>query len=420
MTTKSIYPGFGDFEHLLERNSSLKESKEVQDFIRKYGIVAFGENNVFGKKIIYLWSSARTQVLFVDGATGGKILDTQVNPLDKIGAAKILSRINLLKGIDDKLPVDILFPTLVGNPDSPTVVFSANSVLMSGELGLHNQILLNAKTLDVYHSDYKTFEVKVNKDETLELKGDESPPRLSRDSKEKKLRDKNPNEPWPQGWFSDDWLATNDLFHPSYIKPWSVNAVGTVSNQRKKVQLIREYIDNKMTYQKDLISDRTEHFVWSDVLIVNAGMRGQCPEYAVILGSMLRAVGMPTRMVYLIGLRDGGKTFEWGHAVVEYWDFGNKCWVHADALWGVQDTPGHYKKNGTIEDPVTHKRFPINVMEAHLMGHPDDSVCTDLIEVTKRNPNMVSVPDITGDGKLNAWKDWGVHRGAYRNSPYNP
>jgi hypothetical protein len=414
MGTKSIYPGFGDLSHLLERNPSLKESKVMDDFIKKYGISAFGEDNVFDKRIVYLRSSDRTQVLFLDGVSGNKILETQVKPIDKGMAAGILSKTGLLKGINDKLPVDILFPTLIGNPDSPTVVFSASYVSMTGERGIHNQIFLNAKTLDVCDSVCKTFDTKFNKGETIELKDKESPSDLGA-----KLSYKNPNDPWPQGWVSDDWLATNDLYHPSYTKPWAVNAVGTVSDQYNRVKLIRDWIDKKMSYQKDLVSDRSQNFVWSDVLIGNGGMRGQCVEYAVMLGSMLRAVGMPTRMVYLIGSRDGGNTWEWGHAVVEYWDFGYKRWVHADALWKVQDTPGHYKKTGTIEDPVTHKRFPINMMDAHLMGRPDDSLYTNPMEVEKRNPNMVSVPDITGDGKLNAWEDWRLHLGAYRNNPYN-
>ena len=99
--------------------------------------------------------------------------------------------------------------------------------------------------------------------------------------------------------------------------------------------------------------------------------------------SMLRAVGIPARLKFLIW-QQGGKPV--GHACLEYRD-GN-AWWHMDALWNAFHNAQVYRNSGGTN---------LTVMDA---DYPVDSRST---------VPAWGIPDPTGDGKLHPYRDFVIY-----------
>ncbi len=86
-----------------------------------------------------------------------------------------------------------------------------------------------------------------------------------------------------------------------------------------------------MTYTDNDITYLTTN---SDIFTLGYGWKGICDEFAVVLISFERAMGIPAR--YLIGQISGGGAHAWAEVFV------NGRWVHADATWNAFDNPRGY------------------------------------------------------------------------------
>ncbi|MBD3159634.1 MAG: hypothetical protein GF309_12650 [Candidatus Lokiarchaeota archaeon] len=84
----------------------------------------------------------------------------------------------------------------------------------------------------------------------------------------------------------------------------------------------------------------------ADMYTYNYNWRGVCDEFAVVLGSFLRVVGLPSRLLV------GDDTQGWVHAWNEVWT--GSTWVHADATWNEFDNPSCYVYSGASPTIVVY------------------------------------------------------------------
>lgn len=109
--------------------------------------------------------------------------------------------------------------------------------------------------------------------------------------------------------------------------------------------LLTILVNSKMTYDN---SDVEPYYSVScadaDLLIITAGWRGVCDEYATMEISMLRALGIPAR-------RMSGGCGTSGHAWLEAWVNGGLMsvdswnWVHMDPTLNLWNDPEYYRQN---------------------------------------------------------------------------
>jgi len=96
-----------------------------------------------------------------------------------------------------------------------------------------------------------------------------------------------------------------------------------------------------MTYQ---LNDWTSHTTNADIFTWDYNWRGVCDEFAVVLCSFLRVIGIPSRLI--VGFGSGA------HAWSEAWT--GSRWVHADATWNEFDNPSCYYWGGCYWNTVVY------------------------------------------------------------------
>lgn len=176
---------------------------------------------------------------------------------------------------------------------------------------------------------------------------------------------------------SGDELEENELHHLNKYRALAVQWTRGANTARDKAFRIWMNTRAKMVYDSGVtnISD----FIWSDELIIDQlGWRGICDEWAVIQATMLRAVGIPAVVKFLLWPPNVG------HACVEWHD--GSTWRHLDALWSAFDLKSVYRDRGARD---------VTVMDA---SFPRDNRST--------GPVFGGVPDPTGDLKLYYWGDY--------------
>lgn len=178
---------------------------------------------------------------------------------------------------------------------------------------------------------------------------------------------------------STDDLASNELHHIALLAADARTAIGTAATTEGKARGIFNYVSSSYIYDGTILN--INDFTWSDYLTRDAnGCRGVCDEWAVVQISMLRSVGIPARMKFLIWQQGGDLV---AHACLEYRD--GSSWKHMDALWNAFHNPQVYRNQGATN---------VTVMDA---DYPSDSRSTA--------PSW-GIPDPTGDGKLNPYDDF--------------
>lgn len=181
--------------------------------------------------------------------------------------------------------------------------------------------------------------------------------------------------------FADDSLEENELHHLSQYaamaREWTQGAV-TPGDKAFRIWL---NVRQKMAY--DLNITNIAEFTWADSLVIGQlQWRGICDEYAVIQITMLRALGIPAVMKFLIWKQPNGSGA--GHACLEWLD--GSQWRHMDALWNAWDDRAVYRRNAGAKD--------VTVMDA---SFPRDSRST---------APAWGVPDPTGDLKVHPYADY--------------
>ncbi len=176
-----------------------------------------------------------------------------------------------------------------------------------------------------------------------------------------------------------DSLAHNDLHHVIEFSGDARTATGAAATVHDKARGIFDFV--RLNYLYDATIYGISEFTWSDLLTRDTnGRRGICDEWSIVQISMLRAVGIPARLKFLVWL-DGGNPA--AHACLEYKE--GTMWWHMDALWNAFHNPDVYRNGGAVN---------VTVMDA---DYPSDSRST--------SPAW-GVPDATGDGKLNPYADF--------------
>ena len=360
---------FLDVTHLLAKLDTRLQDvpSDLKKFIEEQQPEIFGEETAFNKPVAFFVSERTGQAFFLLGpGKENRVIKKEID-LNK------QQQLTAKRGAGDIR----VSPTLTGNENDPDLAFVIEEINAETREGIHYRkeiVTAGGDTIHIVCDEKSMFH---QQEQTITLSAAENIPLLSGD-----MAAAAQPQPWLTGWFEKDWLATNDLIHPPFTVQLAKSAIGSETNRDKQVEMIGKYIKANLQY-KSVGAMLSDYNIW------NAGKTGVCLEYATLYHSMLRSIGIPTRMVFLAGMRNG--SFSWSHAVIEYW---NQRWVHADALWGLRDNPGFYKK--TVSGP------PITIMEGHLMGFPVD----------KTPP--------ANDGKLSAWPDWDYHFGATALNPYNP
>ncbi len=151
---------------------------------------------------------------------------------------------------------------------------------------------------------------------------------------------------------TDDSLASNDCHH---VEQWRSTAEqmvrGAVTNA-EKAKKIWKRVRRKMRYD-----ERIRHileFTHSDNLVISDyRWKGICDEWAVVQITLLRALGVPAKLKFLLW-RDRSGTVS--HACVEWLD-GDR-WRHMDALWNAFDDSTVYRARGAEDVTVMDASAP--------------------------------------------------------------
>jgi hypothetical protein len=186
---------------------------------------------------------------------------------------------------------------------------------------------------------------------------------------------------------TSDWLADNELHHPSRQEWRSLalqitSGAATVADKAFRIWLD---IQSRMAY--DLNITHIAEFTWSDNLTRNQnGWRGICDEWAIVEATLLRALGIPAVIKFLTWTQPNGKTV--AHACVEWSD--NGAWRHMDALWRAFDNRAVYRQNGATNVKVMDADFPLD---------------------SRSTVPAWGVPDPTGDERLHPYGDFILNPG---------
>lgn len=185
--------------------------------------------------------------------------------------------------------------------------------------------------------------------------------------------------PAPLDFPDNDWLAENELHHPSLFREEALSiAEGANTVFDQAIQVCVHVRDN---YSYDSSIKHIKTFTWADLLVRHQlKRRGICDELAVVQVSFLRALGIPAVLKFLC-FTFGGEVA--AHACLEFLDSGR--WIHMDAYNRVMNQPTIYRALGWKN---------ITVMDASL---PRDD---------RSNDSAWGVTDVTGDGKLNSYDDF--------------
>jgi len=183
----------------------------------------------------------------------------------------------------------------------------------------------------------------------------------------------------PLNFPGNDWLADNELHHPSALREEAMSIAQGATTVFEKAIKVCVHVRDEYTYDSTI--RHIGNFTWADLLVrFQLSRRGICDELAVVQVSFLRALGIPAALKFL-RFTFGGEVA--AHACLEFLDNGR--WVHMDAYNRVMDQPNIYRSLGWKN---------ITVMDA---SFPRDNRSTD---------PAWGVTDITGDGKLNSYDDF--------------
>ncbi|MEM5433493.1 protein of unknown function (plasmid) [Cupriavidus taiwanensis] len=177
----------------------------------------------------------------------------------------------------------------------------------------------------------------------------------------------------------NEWLATNEVHSPYLFKQQAEAWTSGPLTVREKA--FRIFSNVQRLYRYDSTIRNITEFTLRDTLTRDANnYRGICDEWAVVQISYLRAIGIESRLKFLIWTQ-GGRVV--GHACLEFNNGGK--WTHMDALWNAFDNAARYRSSGAQQ---------LTVMDA---DYPMDS---------RSNSPAWGVPDPRGDGKLNPYADF--------------
>ena len=141
----------------------------------------------------------------------------------------------------------------------------------------------------------------------------------------------------PLQYISDTryYYELSDRFHYTNwnIRKEAGNAGDSTNTPYSTGQEIYTYTIFKMHGVKN-----SDTYPWadSDEWIINNGYIGVCDEYATFFATLMKALGLPARLVYF----DISNLNE-GHAIAEFWD--GSRWVHSDPAMRQFDNPSYYR-----------------------------------------------------------------------------
>ncbi len=178
---------------------------------------------------------------------------------------------------------------------------------------------------------------------------------------------------------TSDWLASDDCHHLNQWRATAQQMAAGATTTADKARKIWAGVRAKMTYDANI--QHISEFTHSDNLAIsNYGWKGICDEWAVVQITLLRALGIPATLKFLIW-KNGSQGV--GHACLEWQD--GSTWRHMDALWNAFDNKSVYRANGATS---------LTVMDA---TYPQDSRST---------VPAWGVPDPTGDQKFYPYGDF--------------
>ncbi|WP_448612149.1 transglutaminase-like domain-containing protein [Geodermatophilus sp. URMC 60] len=190
----------------------------------------------------------------------------------------------------------------------------------------------------------------------------------------------------PIGAAGPDWLESNECHHLLEWRDTALQIVGPATSTFDRAFEIFASIGQVMTYNGAIFG--ISEFTWSDNLAIRQNnWSGICDEWAVVQVTMLRALGIPAVIKWLVWLNPGTSKAE-AHGVVEWLDDGSPTsptWRHMDALWGAFDYRARYRNAGMTQ---------VTVMDA---SYPLDS---------RYSGDAWGLPDILGDQKFHPYVDF--------------
>jgi hypothetical protein len=173
-----------------------------------------------------------------------------------------------------------------------------------------------------------------------------------------------------------DSLAENELHHPSAFRDEALRATAGATTTMDRARAIFRHV--YLHYRYDDSDPEIVAFTWSDVLVRRRG-GGACDELSVVAVSLLRALGIPARLM-LMTVADSTIV----HTFAEFRDEGG-VWHMLDPVCAFDD-PTVYRNVYSLRG--------IRIMEA---TDPDDR---------RSNADTFGFPDPPGDGKLNPYRDF--------------
>ena len=177
----------------------------------------------------------------------------------------------------------------------------------------------------------------------------------------------------------NDWLSSNECHHLNQWRETAEQMTKGANTTADKAKRIWGVVRRKMKYDANI--RHIEEFTHSDNLtIAHYGWAGICDEWAVVQITLLRALGIPANLKFLIWNDGSGNV---GHACVEWKD--SNRWCHMDALWNAFDNRSVYREEGARN---------VSVMNA---SYPRDS---------RSKVPAWGVPDIPGDQKFYPYGDF--------------
>lgn len=153
---------------------------------------------------------------------------------------------------------------------------------------------------------------------------------------------------------SSDELEENECHHLATWRATAQQMVGNATTPNDRAFAIWLGVRQRMLY--DATITHISEFTWSDNLVINQNAwKGICDEWAVVQITLLRSLGIPAVMKFLIW-QQGSQGV--GHACLEWSD--NGTWRHMDALWSAFDNRARYRQSGATNVTVMDGSSPMD------------------------------------------------------------